>query len=101
MTLPSSPLCPRLHCAGTACNDADSDGADLPDAGDRYELRLADLLPMSEAKDRFKGRGHGDTTLHEWESFVQLDITDFAAFRAACDGMHTVVHLAATVRTPH
>lgn len=49
--------------------------------GDRYALRLADVRPLQ------------DLAAHE--EFVDLDITDLPAFTAACDGIDTVVHLAA------
>jgi hypothetical protein len=48
---------------------------------DRYVLRLTDVRPVEAAG------GH--------ETFVTLDITDLNAFTAACDGIDTVVHLAA------
>ncbi len=46
-----------------------------------YRLRLADVKPVENLADH--------------EEFVQMDITDLDAFRAACEGMHTVIHLAA------
>lgn len=49
--------------------------------GATYRLRLADLNPVD------------DLAAHE--EFVRMDITDLDAFRAACEGVHTVVHLAA------
>jgi NAD+ dependent glucose-6-phosphate dehydrogenase len=49
--------------------------------GDRYALRLADINPVENLKDH--------------ETYFKLDITRLEAFRAACEGMHTVVHLAA------
>jgi NAD+ dependent glucose-6-phosphate dehydrogenase len=52
--------------------------------GDRYTLRLADINPVGE--------------LESHEEFVQLDITDLEAFTSACQGIDTVVHLAADPR---
>ncbi len=49
--------------------------------GDRYRLRLADVRLVE------------DLDLHE--EYVELDITDLEAFTAACEGIHTVLHLAA------
>ena len=49
--------------------------------GDRYALRLADIKPM------------GNLAAHE--EFVAMDITQYDAFLAACEGMDAVVHLAA------
>ena len=49
--------------------------------GDRYRLRLADVRPVE------------DLDLHE--EYVELDITDLEAFTAACEGIDTVLHLAA------
>ena len=49
--------------------------------GDRYRLRLADVRLVE------------DLDLHE--EYVQLDITDLEAFTAACEGIDTVLHLAA------
>ena len=49
--------------------------------GDRYRLRLADVRLVE------------DLALHE--EYVELDITDLEAFTAACEGIHTVLHLAA------
>jgi nucleoside-diphosphate-sugar epimerase len=48
---------------------------------DRYQLRLADVRAV-------------DTTA-EHESFLQVDITNLDQMRRACEGMDTVVHLAA------
>ena len=36
--------------------------------------------------------------LRDHESFVPLDTSDLASFRSACEGVHTVVHLAADPR---
>ena len=49
--------------------------------GDRYELRLADIRPVV------------DLAAHE--EFVEMDIAEYDAFLAACQGMDAVVHLAA------
>ena len=49
--------------------------------GDTYPLRLADIRPVK------KLRAH--------EEFVELDITRLDRFEAACQGIDTVVHLAA------
>jgi UDP-glucose 4-epimerase len=49
--------------------------------GDRYRLRLADIRPIGE--------------LAPHEEFVQFDIADLQAFRAASEGIDTIVHLAA------
>ena len=49
--------------------------------GDRYRLRLADVRPL----------GH----LEAHESAVEADITDLALLTRACEGVDTVVHLAA------
>jgi NAD+ dependent glucose-6-phosphate dehydrogenase len=48
--------------------------------GDRYALRLADIVPTPDPGD------------HET---LDMDITDLDAFRAACEGIDTVIHLAA------
>ncbi len=48
---------------------------------DRYQLCLADVNPIQD--------------LASHEDFVELDITDLDAFTAACQGIDTVVHLAA------
>jgi len=71
-------------------------GAELPP---RYRLRLADLpspnvrsdVPVS--KDITQGLG-------PHEESVQFDCADYAAFRAAAEGCHTVVHLAAYILWP-
>ena len=49
--------------------------------GSAYNLRLADINPVEN--------------LAKHETFVNLDITKLDAFRAACEGIHTVIHLAA------
>lgn len=49
--------------------------------GDTYQLRLADINPVE------------DLAAHE--TFVKLDITQLDAFQSACQGIHTVIHLAA------
>ena len=49
--------------------------------GDRYDLRLADVRPVEE--------------LAAQEAFVELDIADPGAFTKACEGIDTVLHLAA------
>ena len=54
--------------------------------GDRYRLRLADVRLVE------------DLDLHE--EYVELDITDLEAFSAACEGIDTVLHLAADP-SPH
>ena len=53
--------------------------------GDRYGLRLADARPIED--------------LASHESFVQFDIAELDAFRAGCEGIDTVVHLAADPST--
>ena len=54
--------------------------------GDRFELRLSDIKPVAN--------------LAAHEEFVEVDITDYGAFLAACEGVDTVVHLAAD-RSPN
>ena len=54
--------------------------------GDRYRLRLADVRPVAD--------------LGQHEEYVELDITDLEAFSAACEGIDTVLHLAADP-SPH
>lgn len=49
--------------------------------GDRYALRLTDIQPIA------------DLAAHE--EFVEMDITHYDEFLAACDGVDNVVHLAA------
>jgi UDP-glucose 4-epimerase len=49
--------------------------------GDRYELRLSDIKPVEG--------------LQAHEEFVEMDITQYDEFLAACQGMDAVVHLAA------
>ena len=49
--------------------------------GDRYRLRLADVQPV--------------TDLAAHETFVETDITDPEQLRLACQGVDTIVHLAA------
>lgn len=49
--------------------------------GDRYRLRLADIRPVEE--------------LASHEEFVAVDICDYASLFTACQGMDTVIHLAA------
>jgi NAD+ dependent glucose-6-phosphate dehydrogenase len=49
--------------------------------GDRYELRLADLQQIDD--------------LSPHETFVQTDITDLEQIINSCEGVGTVVHLAA------
>lgn len=49
--------------------------------GSTYQLRLADINPVEN--------------LAPHETFVQLDITKREAFREACEGIDTVIHLAA------
>ncbi len=49
--------------------------------GDQYRLRLADVRPVEG--------------LARHEEFVELDITDLDAFSRACEGVDTLVHLAA------
>jgi nucleoside-diphosphate-sugar epimerase len=68
--------------------------------GDKYKLILADNRPMSEAKDSSRTEGGGDTSLAAHESFTLLDITVYEDFLAACQGVDTVVHLAATPGAP-
>lgn len=65
-----------------------------------YRLRLADVRPMVEAVDTSRTPGQGNAQLAAHEEFVQLDIADYAHFLAACQGVHTVVHLAATPGGP-
>lgn len=45
--------------------------------GDRFDLRLADIKPIGDAEA------------------IKLDIADYDAMRSACQGVETVVHLAA------
>jgi len=68
--------------------------------GDRYRLRLADVRPMEEAVDTSRTPGAGDSQLAPHEEFALLDIADYDQFAAACEGVHTVVHLAATPGGP-
>ncbi|MGA1195930.1 MAG: NAD-dependent epimerase/dehydratase family protein [Candidatus Latescibacterota bacterium] len=49
--------------------------------GNTYNLRLADINPVEN--------------LSAHETFVKLDITKLDEFRSACEGIHTVIHLAA------
>ena len=49
--------------------------------GPRYRLRLADIKPVENLQDH--------------EESVTLDVADLDAFKAACKGIDTVVHLAA------
>ena len=49
--------------------------------GDRFALRLADIKPV------------GNLAPHE--EFVEMNITQYDEFLAACEGVDTVVHLAA------
>ena len=49
--------------------------------GDRFALRLADIKPVSN--------------LAPHEEFVEMNITQYDEFLAACEGVATVVHLAA------
>ena len=49
--------------------------------GDAYQLRLADINPVED--------------LAPHETFVKLDITKLDQFQSACEGIHTVIHLAA------
>lgn len=49
--------------------------------GDRYELRLSDIKPVEG--------------LQAHEEFVEMDITKYDEFLAACQGIDAVVHLAA------
>lgn len=49
--------------------------------GDIFELRLADIKPIDN--------------LAAYEEFVEMDITKYDEFLAACAGVDTVVHLAA------
>lgn len=48
---------------------------------DRHTLRLADIQPLAD--------------LQPHEEYARLDITDLDAFTQACQGMDSVVHLAA------
>jgi len=50
--------------------------------GDRYELRLSDIRPVAN--------------LGKHEQFVRVDITELDQMQDACEGMDTIVHLAAT-----
>jgi nucleoside-diphosphate-sugar epimerase len=49
--------------------------------GDRYQLRLTDIKPVDN--------------LAAHEEYAEMNITDYDAFLAACEGMDAVVHLAA------
>lgn len=49
--------------------------------GDRYQLRLADICAVED--------------LGAHEEFVETDIVDYEQVLAACQGMETVVHIAA------
>ena len=49
--------------------------------GDRYALRLSDVKPVEE--------------LAAHEEFVDVDVADYDALAAACEGIDVVVHLAA------
>ena len=68
--------------------------------GDKYNLRLADNRPMDQARDGARTDGGGNTQLAAHEEFVLLDITKYDEFLLACEGVHTVVHLAATPGAP-
>jgi uronate dehydrogenase len=48
--------------------------------GDTYQLCLSDISPVEDLADH--------------ETYLKLDISQRDAFRDACDGMHTLVHLA-------
>jgi nucleoside-diphosphate-sugar epimerase len=61
----------------------------------RYALRLADVRPLSEATGPVPGMRVDMSALGPRESFVQLDISDYAQVAAACEGVDVVVHLAA------
>ena len=49
--------------------------------GTRYRLRLADVRPVVD--------------LDRHEEYVELDITDLGSFTVACEGIDTILHLAA------
>jgi nucleoside-diphosphate-sugar epimerase len=55
-------------------------------AHERYRLRLADRMPISAAAL------HPDGAAHE---AIQLDLVELAACERACEGIDTVIHLAA------
>ena len=57
----------------------------------RFRLRLADL-PQPTAR---AGSTPLRDTLASHEEVVEFDCADYDAFLAACNGVHTVVHLAA------
>jgi nucleoside-diphosphate-sugar epimerase len=68
--------------------------------GDHFNLRLADIRPMAEAVDGSREPGKGVTTLAPHETFVNLDISNYEQFLAACQGVDVVVHLAASPGGP-
>ena len=49
--------------------------------GDRFELRLADRRPVDDLADH--------------ETFLEIDISEYSQMLKACEGIDTIVHLAA------
>lgn len=49
--------------------------------GDRFRLRLADIRPIKDLRPN--------------EEYASFDVTEYAQFVRVCQGIHTVVHLAA------
>eukprot|EP01047_Picozoa_sp_COSAG01_P003579 COSAG01_NODE_108_length_25947_cov_25.489593_20_plen_279_part_00 len=80
--------------------------------GTRYKLRLSDINPVdlpitavAAAKtpwqigtNGFAVLGGAALPLQSHEEFLRLDTSDYDAFREACEGVHTLVHLAADPR---
>ena len=65
-----------------------------------WDLRLGDVRPMAEAVDASRTPGQGSAELAVHEEFVELDIANYGQFLSACQGVDTVVHLAATPGGP-
>jgi NAD+ dependent glucose-6-phosphate dehydrogenase len=71
---------------GTILRDHWADG--------RYCLRLADL-PAPTQPEGGRLRTNLAQTLRPHEELAEFDCSDYGQFRTACEGVHTVIHLAA------